>query len=78
MTRHAVILKGAKSDFLEIRKYVKRQFSDLVWAEVNHEFKDTIQRIASNPLLGTQLEELAGLGLGGDARCFNANLENGV
>jgi hypothetical protein len=35
MTRNAVILHGAKQDFLEIKKYVRRAFGDLVWAEVN-------------------------------------------
>jgi len=62
MTRNAVILDGAKADFREIKKYVKKQFGDLVWAEVNQEFKDTIKRITHNPALGTHLEELAGLG----------------
>ncbi|MDD2881485.1 MAG: type II toxin-antitoxin system RelE/ParE family toxin [Rhodoferax sp.] len=62
MTRAAVVLDGAKADFSEIKKYVKRQFGDLVWAEVNQEFKDTIKRIAANPLLGTHVEQLAGLG----------------
>lgn len=62
MTRNAVILDGAKADFREIKKYVKKQFGDLVWAEVNQEFKATIKHISANPLLGTRLEELAGLG----------------
>jgi plasmid stabilization system protein ParE len=62
MTRHEVILDGAKSDFSTIKKYVKKQFGDLVWAEVNQEFKETIKHITVNPLLGTHVEELAGLG----------------
>jgi plasmid stabilization system protein ParE len=62
MTRHAVILDGAKAAFSEIRKYVKKQFGDLVWSEVNQEFKDTIKQIAVNPMLGTHVEELTGLG----------------
>jgi toxin ParE1/3/4 len=62
MTRHAVILDGAKADFREIKKYVKKQFGDLVWVEVNQEFKDAIKHIATNPMLGTPIEELAGLG----------------
>jgi plasmid stabilization system protein ParE len=64
MTRHAVILSGAKADFQEIKKNVKWQFGDLVWAEVNHECKDTIQRLTANPMLGTHLEELGALGYG--------------
>jgi plasmid stabilization system protein ParE len=62
MTRNAVILDGAKADFREIKKYVRQQFGDLVWAEVNQEFKDTIKHIAANPLLGTRMEELGALG----------------
>ena len=62
MTRNAVILDGAKADFREINKYVKRQFGDLVWVEVNQEFKDTIKHITTNPMLGTHVEELAELG----------------
>ena len=62
MTRNAVILDGAKADFLEIKKYFKKQFGDLVWGEVNQEFKDTIKHITTNPMLGTHVEELAGLG----------------
>ena len=62
MTLTAVILDGAKSDFREIKKYVKKHFGDSVWTEVNNEFKNTIQHITINPMLGTQVEELAGLG----------------
>ena len=62
MTRHAVILDGAKVDFRDIKKHVRQQFGDLVWADVNQEFKDSIKRITSNPLLGTRIEELGALG----------------
>ena len=62
MTRHAVILDDAKADFREIKMYAKKQFGDLVWAEVNQELKDAIKHITDNPLLGTRIEELGGLG----------------
>ncbi|OIN91683.1 MAG: hypothetical protein AUJ20_10260 [Comamonadaceae bacterium CG1_02_60_18] len=62
MTRHAVILNGAKADFREIRSYVKKQFGDLVWGQVNQEFKDAIKLITANPLLGTRIDELSALG----------------
>ena len=62
MTRNAVILDGAKTDFRDVKKYVRRQFGELVWAEVNQEFKDTIKRITVNPVLGTRIDELAALG----------------
>jgi plasmid stabilization system protein ParE len=62
VTRAAVILYGAKTDFREIKKHVKKQFGELVWAEVNQEFKSTIKQITTNPMLGTTIDELAGLG----------------
>ena len=39
-------LYGAKTDFRDVKKYVRRQFGELVLADVNKEFKDTIKRIA--------------------------------
>ena len=62
MTRRAVVLDGAKADFREIKKRVRQRFGDLVWADVNQEFKDTIRHITANPLLGTRVEELGELG----------------
>jgi toxin ParE1/3/4 len=62
MMLDAVILDGAEADFREIRKYVKKRFGDTVWLEVNQEFKYTIRHIAANPVMGTHIEELTGLG----------------
>ena len=62
MTRQAVVLDGAKADFSEIKQYVKKQFGDLVWAEVNQEFKNTVGHITANPHLGTRIDELGTLG----------------
>ena len=62
MTRQAFILDGAKADFREIRKNVKKQFGDFVWGEVNQEFKDAIKRISTHPLLGTCIDELGAFG----------------
>ncbi len=62
MTRGAVIVQGAKADFLDIKHYVKKEFGDLVWAEVNQEFKNTLRQIAINPLLGSPIDELELLG----------------
>lgn len=62
MTRQAIVLDCAKADFSEIKQYVKKQFGDLVWAEVNQEFKKTIGHITANPLLGTRIDELGTLG----------------
>ncbi|WP_374553403.1 type II toxin-antitoxin system RelE/ParE family toxin [Aquitalea pelogenes] len=63
MTRKVIILDIAKADFREIRKYVKREFGDNVWEEVNQEFKNTIQEIGNNPEIGSFIEELENLGL---------------
>lgn len=62
MSRQAVILDAAQADFREIRRHVRTQFGDRAWAEVKQEFKDTIGRIALNPLLGTRIAELGDLG----------------
>jgi plasmid stabilization system protein ParE len=62
MIRDVVILDAAKADFREIRQYVKRQFGEYVWAEVNKEFKDAIAAISNNPKLGSVIEELGVLG----------------
>ena len=64
MTRTAVILEGAKADFREIRKNVKKQFGDLVWAEVNQEFKNTIKHITTHLQFGAPIEELGLVGYG--------------
>ncbi len=64
MSRRALILDAAQADFRDIKKHVKSQFGDRVWAEVNQEFKDCIRRITTNPELGTPLEELGALGFG--------------
>jgi plasmid stabilization system protein ParE len=62
MIRDVVILNAAKADFREIKKHVKKQFGDFVWAEVNNEFKNTIHLISNNPKLGSVIEELGVFG----------------
>ena len=62
MNRTAVILDGAKTDFREIKRHVKKRFGDLVWSEVNQELKEALRQVTKNPLLGTLIDELAGLG----------------
>jgi plasmid stabilization system protein ParE len=62
MTRNVVILDGAKADFREIKKNVRKQFGDLVWADVNQEFQSAVKRIGANPLLGTHIDELGAFG----------------
>lgn len=63
MSRRVIILNVAKPDFREIKKYVKSQFGDAVWNDVNEEFKATITSIGLNPEAGKEVEELKELGL---------------
>jgi toxin ParE1/3/4 len=62
MSRKVIILNVAKPDFREIKTYVKSQFGDAVWNDVNEEFKATINNIALNSEAGKELEELKELG----------------
>lgn len=64
MTRKIIILDVAKPDYREIKSYVKDQFGETVWNEVNQEFKTTISNIGSNPEAGKVIEELNDLGEG--------------
>lgn len=52
----------AKSGFREIRTYIKSQFGDAAWNDVNEELKTTISDIALNPAAGKELEKLRELG----------------
>lgn len=63
MSRKVTILDVAKPDFRRIRAYVKAQFGEMVWSEVNLEFKATMKHMGLNPEAGKQVEELADLGL---------------
>ena len=62
MTRKIIILNVAKPDFREIKTYVKSQFGDTVWNDVNKELQTTINNIALNPESGKEVEELKELG----------------
>lgn len=62
MSRKVIILDAAKPDFRRVRNYVKVQFGELVWSEVNLEFKAMMKAIGLNPQAGRQIEELADLG----------------
>lgn len=64
MSHKVIILDVAKPDFRDIKSYVKQNFGDIVWNEVNQEFKDTIKAIGLNPESGKLIEELAELGEG--------------
>jgi toxin ParE1/3/4 len=55
VARHLVILDSTKEEFKEIKKYVKREFGDLIWNEVNHEYKTAFKLIKSNLNLEARL-----------------------
>jgi len=62
MSRKVIILDVAKPDFREIKNYVKNQFGEAVWNEVNQEFKLAISNIGLNPEAGKVIAELNELG----------------
>lgn len=62
MSHRIIILDVAKPDFRQIRAYVKAQFGEEVWGEVNLEFKAVIKNIGLNPQAGRGIDELADLG----------------
>jgi toxin ParE1/3/4 len=64
MNRKVMILDVAKPDYREIKSYVKNQFGETVWNEVNQEFKTTIANIGLNPEAGKVVEALNDLGDG--------------
>jgi toxin ParE1/3/4 len=63
MASTIVILDSAKEEFKEIKKYVKAEFGDSVWNDVNAEYKKAIQRIKKSPLAGSGLDELIDIGI---------------
>ncbi len=62
MNRKVIILNVAKSDFKEIKNYVRDQFGENVWKEVNQELQNTIRNIGLNAEAGKRVEELGELG----------------
>jgi toxin ParE1/3/4 len=62
MSRKVIILNVAKPEFREIKTYVKSQFGEAVWNDVNEEFKITINNIGLNPEAGEEIDELKEFG----------------
>jgi plasmid stabilization system protein ParE len=62
MNRKVIILNVAKSDFKEIKNYLRDQFGENVWKEVNQELQNTIRNIGLNAESGKRVEELSELG----------------
>lgn len=58
-----IILDSAKEEFKEIKKYVQRDFGNLIWNEVNAEYKATFKAIKNGPHSGISIEELKDIGI---------------
>ena len=63
MFRNFVILDSAKEELKDIQKYIKKNFGDLIWNEVNFEYRDAFKFIKHNPDSGGSIEELKNLGI---------------
>jgi plasmid stabilization system protein ParE len=66
--RKVVILHSAKSDYRRIKNYVMQKFGAETWLEINHEWKVKLNKLATNPELGSNISELDGTGLAGFKR----------
>ncbi|MDR0781738.1 MAG: type II toxin-antitoxin system RelE/ParE family toxin [Pseudomonadales bacterium] len=56
------ISQSARHDFLEIRSYVVQKFGAKDWNRIAEAWKKHLNSIASNPELGSRIEELEGTG----------------
>lgn len=63
VSRRIVILDGAKEEFRDVRKYVKRKCGGSVWSAVNAEYKDAFKFINQNPQIGSCVDELKEIGI---------------
>jgi toxin ParE1/3/4 len=58
-----IVLDSAKEEFKDIQKYIKRDFGNLIWNEVNAEYKAAFKLIKNNPQSGSSIEELKEIGV---------------
>lgn len=58
-----IILDSAKEEFKDIKKYVKKDFGDVGWKEVNSEYKTAFASIKHHPQSGSPIEQLREMGL---------------
>ncbi len=68
MSRRIVILDSAKEEFRNIRKYVRKEFGESVWNEINAEYKSSFRLIKKDPQIGSCIDELKEIGIV-DIRC---------
>lgn len=63
MTRPVFVLSAAKEDYREIRAYVRKNFGNTVWQEVDAEYKKVLSHLGEMPEAGSIPEEIVTLGL---------------
>lgn len=66
--RRIIILDSAKEEFRDIRKYVRKEFGESVWSEVNAQYRNSFRLIQADPRIGSYIDELKGIGIV-DIRC---------
>ena len=65
MAHSVFILDSAKSDYREIRKYVRHKFGEKVWRESEQKYKEVLRDIGEFPFAGLVPDEALSLGLQG-------------
>jgi toxin ParE1/3/4 len=57
------VLESAKDEFKDFKKYVQRDFGNLIWNEANAEYKAAFKIIKNSPHAGISIEELKDIGV---------------
>jgi plasmid stabilization system protein ParE len=60
--RKIIVSKVAKKDFNQIKSYVVAKFGAIHWNNIVDEWQDNMNKVANNPEIGTQIQELDGTG----------------
>ncbi|WP_423198012.1 Type II toxin-antitoxin system RelE/ParE family toxin [Cupriavidus sp. H19C3] len=60
--RKIIVSKNAKKDFNQIKSYVVKKFSNGDWNKIVDEWQDNLKKVANNPSIGTNIQELDGTG----------------
>ncbi|MBT2766894.1 type II toxin-antitoxin system RelE/ParE family toxin [Stenotrophomonas sp. ISL-67] len=63
MLRNVLLLDSAKSEFKAIRQYVRKEFGNASWDKARRAFLDAIDLIERSPEMGSDVDELRGLGI---------------
>lgn len=63
MSRRFIVLESAKEEFKDIKKYVEKNFGNLIWNEVNAQYKAAFKIIKNSPHSGNSIEVLKDIGI---------------